>query len=218
MSDSEDGESVKLKGKGSKAFEKKSKSKDDVTQAKAKKKKGNDVPKEIYGKTPEEIADDEEAKRLKKKAESIGVFCKRRETNKQSLRPSSVIRKHTQNKPVEIFKKALARRNKALFLFPGLVSLSKEGKFGQLSNMQKNPVLDIEFPNGVLKLKGTRINTKQKFLTIQPKARRESFNVDIFLKIFISSKAAPFPAKNTRSSPCADLLCIHFSCNRKGFE
>jgi hypothetical protein len=33
---------------------------------------------------------------------------------------------------VEVFKKASMRKNKALFLFPGLVSVLQEGKMGQV--------------------------------------------------------------------------------------
>ena len=170
MSDSED--EGKQKGKGGKAAGTKKGKNQDETKAVEKSKnpkKSNSVPKEITGKTPEEIAEDEESKRLKKVAQQIGAISKRREGTKHVLRPSTTIRKHTENKPVEIVKKAVSRKNKALLVFPGLVAVLKEGKMGQLSNMHKNPILDIEFPTGTLKLKGTRINSKQKFITIQPK-------------------------------------------------
>ena len=169
MSDSEDAGDAKSKGKKV-ADARKGKHQDDSKATKKPKKAKNDqVPKEITGKTPEEIADEEESKRLKKVAHQIGLISKRREGTKHVLRPSSIIRKHTQNKPVEIVKKAVTRKNKALLMFPGLAAVLKEGKMGQLSNMHKNPILDIEFPTGTLKLKGTRMNSKQKFLTIQPK-------------------------------------------------
>jgi hypothetical protein len=170
MSDSEDDDDRK----GGKSTNKKSTSSKDAKKPsdqgkKPKKPKNSQAPKEITGKTPEEIAEDEESKRLKKTALQIGLIAKRREGSKHALRPSSTIRKHTQLKPVEIVKKAVTRKNKALLLFPGLVAVIKEGKMGQLSNMQKNPILDIEFPTGTLKLRGTRINSKQKFISIQPK-------------------------------------------------
>jgi hypothetical protein len=166
MSDSEDDDGRKG-GKATKT--KASSSKDNKKPSKPKKPKSSQAPKEITGKTPEEIAEDDESKRLKKSAQQIGLISKRREGSKHALRPSSTIRKHTQLKPVEIVKKAVSRKNKALLLFPCLVAVLKEGKIGQLSNMQKNPILDIEFPTGTLKLKGTRINSKQKFISIQPK-------------------------------------------------
>ena len=48
------------------------------------------------------------------------------------LKPSAAIRKHSTTRPVEVFKKASMRKNKALFLFPGLVSVLQEGKMGQV--------------------------------------------------------------------------------------
>ena len=184
MSDSED---EKRGSKGGKKETKKDKSskydKDTVDAVKrSKKPKKDQAPKEIIGKTPEELAEDEESKRLKKIANQIGVISKRREGTKHALRPSSIIRKHTQNKPVEIVKKAVTRKNKALLVFPGLVAVLKEGKMGQLSSMHKNPVLDIEYATGILKLKGTRVNSKQKFITIQPKARE--FKLDSLYHFF----------------------------------
>jgi hypothetical protein len=169
MSDSED-DGDRKGGKSTKKSTSSKQAKAPSEQGKKPKKpKNSQAPKEITGKTPEEIAEDEESKRLKKTAIQIGLIAKRSERSKHALRPSSTIRKHTQLKPVEIVKKAVSRKNKALLLFPGLVAVLKEGKMGQLSNMQKNPILDIEFPTGTLKLKGTRINSKQKFISIQPK-------------------------------------------------
>jgi hypothetical protein len=170
MSDEEEDVATDRKGSGGAKKSAKDKKNPDGVEGKKTKPKSSQVPKEITGKTPQEIAEDEESKRLKKQAHHSGIISKRMDGFKSSLRPSAIIRKHTQNKPVEIFKKAVTRKNKALLLFPGLVAVIKEGKMGQLSNMHKNPILDIEYPNGILKLKGTRVNTKQRFLTLQPKA------------------------------------------------
>ncbi len=84
------------------------------------------------------------------------------------LKISPAIRKHSATKPVEILKRATARKNKVLFMFPGLVSVVQEGKFGQLSDMDSNPQLDVDFPTGKLRMMGTHLHTKTKLMTLQP--------------------------------------------------
>jgi hypothetical protein len=44
----------------------------------------------------------------------------------------------------------------------------QEGKFGQLHDMDKNPKLDIEFPGGRLRMVGTHVHTKSKWVTLVP--------------------------------------------------
>lgn len=59
-----------------------------------------------------------------------------------------------------------------IFLFPGLVSVMQEGKLGQLHDMDKNPVLDVDFPSGKLRMRGTHVHTKQKFMTLLPRGKK----------------------------------------------
>ena len=84
------------------------------------------------------------------------------------LKISPGIRKHSSTKPVEILKKSTGRKNRVLFMFPGLVSVVQEGKFGQLYDMDANPKLDINFPNGQLRMVGTHVHTKSKLMTLVP--------------------------------------------------
>ena len=67
-------------------------------------------------------------------------------------KPSATIRKYSTTRPQEILKKSSLRKNKALFVFPGLVDVVQEGVFGQVSNMDTNPILDVEFPSGEIRV------------------------------------------------------------------
>ncbi|EKX45034.1 hypothetical protein GUITHDRAFT_109079 [Guillardia theta CCMP2712] len=139
---------------------------------KSKKAKGS------HTKTAEQMVTEDESRAIKKQARSLGIIssspsCEDKEYCKLNRsKPSQQIRKHSSKKPLEIFKRANVRKNKVLFVFPGLVSVVQEGKFGQLSNMDTNPTLDIEFPQGTLRLTGTHVHSKQKYVTMLPKAKK----------------------------------------------
>jgi hypothetical protein len=125
----------------------------------------------------------EDAKVLKRKARALGVISHRSAGEDKEhcelsrLKISPGIRKHSSAKPVEILKKSTGRKNRVLFLFPGLVSVVQEGKFGQLYDMDKNPKLDIEFRGGRLRLVGTHVHTKSKLVTLVPAKGGKRYHV-----------------------------------------
>eukprot|EP00277_Geminigera_cryophila_P001446 CAMPEP_0179411580 /NCGR_PEP_ID=MMETSP0799-20121207/3981_1 /TAXON_ID=46947 /ORGANISM="Geminigera cryophila, Strain CCMP2564" /LENGTH=252 /DNA_ID=CAMNT_0021183675 /DNA_START=77 /DNA_END=832 /DNA_ORIENTATION=+ len=161
--------------------------------------KATAAPKDLTGKKGEKTAgqlkNDEDAKILKRQARVLGVISgKSAGENKEHcdgsrLRISPVIRKHSSVKPVEIIKKSTARKNKVLFMFPGLVSVVQEGKFGQLFDMDGNPKLDIEFPTGILRMLGAHVHTKTKLMTLQPaKGGKRMLAQDFFEHMVVFSQ------------------------------
>ncbi|KAK1404192.1 DNA-binding protein RHL1 [Heracleum sosnowskyi] len=67
----------------------------------------------------------------------------------------------------DILKKS-QRKNKFLLSFPGLLAPVSGGKIGELKDLgTKNPVLYLDFPQGKMKLFGTIIFPKNRYLTLQ---------------------------------------------------
>ncbi|RWV94310.1 hypothetical protein GW17_00043163 [Ensete ventricosum] len=60
------------------------------------------------------------------------------------------------------------RKSRYLFSFPGLLAPLSAGRIGELADLgTKNPVLYLEFPQGRMKLFGTHVYPKNKYLTLQ---------------------------------------------------
>ncbi|XP_064993591.1 DNA-binding protein RHL1 isoform X2 [Musa acuminata AAA Group] len=60
------------------------------------------------------------------------------------------------------------RKSRYLFSFPGLLAPLSAGRIGELADLgTKNPVLYLEFPEGRMKLFGTHVYPKNKYLTLQ---------------------------------------------------
>jgi hypothetical protein len=81
----------------------------------------------------------EDAKILKRNARLLGVISHRSAGEDKEhcelsrLKISPGIRKHSGTRPVEIIKKSTGRKNRVLFLFPGLVSVV------QVTNLNPKP-------------------------------------------------------------------------------
>ncbi|KAL3687968.1 hypothetical protein R1sor_014277 [Riccia sorocarpa] len=119
--------------------------------------------KEEGGLSAEEKAAAIETKRLRDLAISRGLLARAKANPPAPLLPTKAIRKCNGK---DIVKKG-HRRTKYLFAFPGLVAPVAGGKFGDLTNLDsRNPVLYIDFPQGRLKLFGTVIYPKNKYLTM----------------------------------------------------
>ncbi len=109
--------------------------------------------------TPEE----RESMRLKRKARSLGLLS-------DSLKkgsPSRVPRALRKYNGMNINNKASGRgKRKFLFLFPGRLDIKcNGGRLGTLAKLStRNPVLYIEYPQGRMKLLGTIIYPKCRFL------------------------------------------------------
>ncbi|KAF5766468.1 putative DNA-binding protein RHL1 [Helianthus annuus] len=81
-----------------------------------------------------------------------------------ALNPSKTVTKHHGR---DILRKS-NRKNRFLFSFPGLIAPVSGGKIGDLKNLgSKNPILYLDFPQGRMKLFGTIVYPKNRYLTLQ---------------------------------------------------
>ncbi|XP_031407358.1 DNA-binding protein RHL1 isoform X2 [Punica granatum] len=106
----------------------------------------------------------EERSRLKRLAFSKGMLSESAPKPQASLSPSKTVLKHHGK---DIIKKT-QRKNRYLFSFPGLLAPITGGKIGELKDLgTKNPILYLDFPQGQIKLFGTIIYPKNRYLTLQ---------------------------------------------------
>lgn len=81
-----------------------------------------------------------------------------------SLKPSKQVLKHH---GTDIIRKS-QRKNRFLFSFPGLLAPISAATIGDLDRLStKNPVLYLNFPQGRMKLFGTILYPKNRYLTLQ---------------------------------------------------
>ncbi|PKA62854.1 DNA-binding protein RHL1 [Apostasia shenzhenica] len=83
------------------------------------------------------------------------------------------------------------RKSRYLFSFPGLFAPLSAGKVGELTNLAtKNPVLYLEFPQGRMKLFGTHVYPKNKYLTLQLTRKAKGVMCeDVFESLIVFSEA-----------------------------
>lgn len=106
---------------------------------------------------------EEESNRLRELACSFGLLSEEKAVPEKQLRPKLGIKKCDGK---DICKKG-HRKNKYLFSFPGLVAAVAGGKFGELAQLDsRNPILYVDFPKGRLKLFGTIVYPKNKYITM----------------------------------------------------
>ncbi|XP_057969247.1 DNA-binding protein RHL1 isoform X2 [Malania oleifera] len=109
-----------------------------------------------------------ERKRLKKLALTKNILSETAASASASafspLSPSKTVLRHHGK---DIIKKS-QRKNRFLFSFPGLFAPIAGGKIGELKDLgTKNPVLYLDFPQGQMKLFGTVVYPKNRYLTLQ---------------------------------------------------
>lgn len=106
-----------------------------------------------------------ERKRLKKLAITNNIVSDAQVKAPYSLNPSKTVAKHHGK---DIIRKS-QRKNRFLFSFPGLLApINGGGKIGELKDLSsKNPVLYLDFPQGQMKLFGTILHPKNRYLTLQ---------------------------------------------------
>lgn len=106
-----------------------------------------------------------ERKRLKKLAITNNIVSDAQVKAPYSLNPSKIVAKHHGK---DIIRKS-QRKNRFLFSFPGLLApINGGGKIGELKDLSsKNPVLYLDFPQGQMKLFGTILHPKNRYLTLQ---------------------------------------------------
>ncbi|XP_010687257.1 DNA-binding protein RHL1 isoform X2 [Beta vulgaris subsp. vulgaris] len=106
----------------------------------------------------------EERKKLKKLAYSNNILSQTPAKVFTPLTPSKTVIKHH---GTDILKKS-QRKNRYLFSFSGLFAPISGGKIGELTHLgSKNPILYLDFPQGRMKLFGTIVYPKNRYLTLQ---------------------------------------------------
>ncbi|ESW24538.1 hypothetical protein PHAVU_004G139000 [Phaseolus vulgaris] len=151
-----------------------------MARGKAKKKEEEDT----------EVANPEalERKRLKSLAISNNILSETPASSSVHLNPSSVVVKHHGK---DIIKKSQRKSSRYLFSFPGLIAPLAGGKIGDLKDLgTKNPVLYLDFPQGQMKLFGTIVYPKNRYLTLQfPKGGKSVMCEDYFDNMIVFSDA-----------------------------
>ncbi|KAJ4973979.1 hypothetical protein NE237_007153 [Protea cynaroides] len=129
----------------------------------------------------------EERKRLKKVAFSKKLFSQTPARPISTLSPSKIVSKHHGR---DVLKKS-QRKNRFLFSFPGLLAPITGGKIGELKDLgTKNPILYLDFPQGQMKLFGTIVYPKNRYLTLQfSKAGKNVTCDDYFDNMIVFSEA-----------------------------
>ncbi|CAI9113344.1 OLC1v1013930C2 [Oldenlandia corymbosa var. corymbosa] len=113
-----------------------------------------------------ESSEMEERKRLKKLALENNLLSETPATGSHSLSPSKTVIKH-HGKDI-IRKSQRSGKSRYLFSFPGLLAPISGGKIGELKDLgTKNPILYLDFPQGQMKLFGTIVYPKNRYLTLQ---------------------------------------------------
>ncbi|KAM0869529.1 hypothetical protein ACQ4PT_040619 [Festuca glaucescens] len=84
------------------------------------------------------------------------------------------------------------RKSRFLFSFPGLLApAASGGRIGELADLgTKNPILYLEFPHGRMKLLGTHVYPKNKYLTLQmTRSVKGVACEDVFERMIVFSEA-----------------------------
>ncbi|XP_027925036.1 DNA-binding protein RHL1 isoform X1 [Vigna unguiculata] len=151
-----------------------------MARGKAKKKEEEDT--EVIN--PETL----ERKKLKSLAFSNNILSETPASSSVLLKPSSVVAKHHGK---DIIKKSHRKSSRYLFSFPGLIAPLAGGKIGDLKDLgTKNPVLYLDFPQGQMKLFGTIVYPKNRYLTLQfPKGGKSVMCEDYFDNMIVFSDA-----------------------------
>ncbi|XP_068645838.1 DNA-binding protein RHL1 isoform X2 [Aristolochia californica] len=144
-------------------------------------KKGEKIEK------PQGNDDSKERRRLKELAFSKNLLSQTPTKSSTPLNPSKLVCKHH---GVDVIKKG-QRKNKFLFSFPGLLAPVSGGKIGELKDLgTKNPILYMDFPQGRMKLFGTIVYPKNKYLTLHfGRTAKSVMCEDIFESMIVFSDA-----------------------------
>ncbi|XP_021747286.1 DNA-binding protein RHL1-like isoform X3 [Chenopodium quinoa] len=106
----------------------------------------------------------QERLRLKNLAYSNNIISHSPAKHFTPLNPSKTVIKHHGK---DILKKS-QRKNRYLFSFSGVLAPISGGKIGELTDLgSKNPALYLDFPQGRMKLFGTIVYPKNRYLTLQ---------------------------------------------------
>ncbi|KAI4969144.1 hypothetical protein ZWY2020_000058 [Hordeum vulgare] len=133
----------------------------------------------------------EERKRLRSLAFSKGLLQRGEPAAPRAALPPSGAVARLQGR--DIVRPRGQRRSRFLFSFPGLLApaAGAGGRVGELADLgTKNPVLYLEFPQGRMKLLGTHVYPKNKYLTLQmTRSAKGVACEDVFESMIVFSEA-----------------------------
>nr|XP_015641384.1 DNA-binding protein RHL1 [Oryza sativa Japonica Group] len=120
-------------------------------------------------KKPAGDAEADERRRLRSLAFSNGLLQRGEPAAPRSaLAPSTAV---SRLQGRDIVRRGGQRKSRFLFSFPGLLApaaAASGGRVGELADLgTKNPLLYLDFPQGRMKLLGTHVYPKNKYLTLQ---------------------------------------------------
>eukprot|EP00850_Spirogloea_muscicola_P010694 SM000064S19716 [mRNA] locus=s64:2783:4881:- [translate_table: standard] len=132
-----------------------------------------------------------EGARLRQAAFRHGLLARRRAEPAAPLRPSKAVLRCDGR---DVARKGAHRRSsKYLFAFPGRIAPAAAGggRLGELTCLDsQTPMLYMDFPQGRLKLLGTIVHPRNKYLTLQfPKGAGNIACDDIFESLVVFSEA-----------------------------
>ncbi|KAL6603364.1 hypothetical protein ACP70R_043725 [Stipagrostis hirtigluma subsp. patula] len=135
-------------------------------------------------------AETDERRRLRSVAISNGLLRRGEQAAPRApLAPSGAV---TRLQGRDIVRRGGQRKTRFLFSFPGLLTpAASGGRVGELADLgTKNPVLYLEFPQGRMKLLGTHVYPKNKYLTLQmTRSVKGVFCEDVFESLIVFSEA-----------------------------
>ncbi|KAK1663636.1 hypothetical protein QYE76_051795 [Lolium multiflorum] len=131
----------------------------------------------------------EERRRLRSLAVSNGLLQRGEPAAPRAALPTSGAVTRLQGR--DIVRRG-HRKSRFLFSFPGLLApAASGGRIGELADLgTKNPILYLEFPHGRMKLLGTHVYPKNKYLTLQmTKSVKGVACEDVFESMIVFSEA-----------------------------
>ncbi|KAK3134293.1 hypothetical protein QOZ80_6AG0547360 [Eleusine coracana subsp. coracana] len=135
-------------------------------------------------------AEADERRRLRSLAFSNGLLQRGDPAaTRKPLAPSTAV---TRLQGRDIVRRGSQRKSRFLFSFPGLLApVASGGRIGELSDLgTKNPLLYLEFPQGMMKLFGTDVYPKNKYLTLQmTRSAKGVVCEDVFESLIVFSEA-----------------------------
>uniref|UniRef100_A0A0E0LFY7 DNA-binding protein RHL1 n=1 Tax=Oryza punctata TaxID=4537 RepID=A0A0E0LFY7_ORYPU len=141
--------------------------------------------------TPAADAEADERRRLRSLAFSNGLLQRGEPAAPRSaLAPSTAV---SRLQGRDIVRRGGQRKSRFLFSFPGLLApaAASGGRVGELADLgSKNPLLYLDFPQGRMKLLGTHVYPKNKYLTLQmSRSTKGVVCEDVFESLIVFSEA-----------------------------
>ena len=174
--------------------------------------------------TREEEEQREVSERRLRQAKKRGVLSESRPRVPDERPASSAL---LQSHGFDVVKKSTNRKQRYLMVFPGQMAPAGVGEMGQMDQLDtQNPVLYLNFPQGRLKLLGTLVYPKNKYMALSI-GRRKVMCEDVFesLVVFCDSywigtaednpEETPMPMPRELENRIHEKYTFHGGASRK---